>query len=248
MMRWFIDWQIAASKKFDRLLPEQYRIDGKRTFEKCIAPRFIFKGMNICDVGAGKRPYITTEMKDSLGLNVVGLDISQRELELAPKGAYTRVVCADISSYTGNHEMDLVICQAVLEHVPDVECALRGISSILKPGGIALIFLPCRNALFARLNALLPEKLKRKLLFTIFPSSRAMCGFPSFYDQCTPRGIVRLATRHQLVLREMHAYFCSPYFSFFLPFHLLWRGWSFFSRAVVGDEAAESFTVVLQRR
>jgi 2-polyprenyl-3-methyl-5-hydroxy-6-metoxy-1,4-benzoquinol methylase len=248
MIRELIHWQITISRQFDRFLPEQYRVDGKTAFQNCVVPRFLRKGITICDVGAGKRPYVSPELKNELGLRIIGLDIDQKELNLAPDGAYTKVICADVSSFEGNRDADLVICQAVLEHVPSVERALRAIASMLKPGGAALIFLPCRNALFARLNALLPEKLKRKLLFTIFPKQKTMSGFPSYYDQCTPRRIAKLAAQNQLQVREMHTYFCSSYFTFFAPLHLLWRGWSFFSRALVGDQAAESFTMVLERR
>lgn len=246
MMRQFINWQMAISVGFDRLFPQKYCLDGQTVFQRVVAPRFISKGMTIYDVGAGKRPYITRAMKDDLTLTVIGLDIDQRELDLAPEGAYTRTVCADISVYEGNRDADLVICQAVLEHVLDVGRALRGIASILRPGGAALIFLPCRNALYARLNTLLPQRLKRKLLFTIFPNQRRICGFPSYYDRCTPRGISKLAAQHKLLVREIHPYYYSPYFTFFFPFHLIWRAWSLFSRAFAGDEGAETFTIILE--
>ncbi len=72
-----------------------------------------------------------------------------------------------------------MICQALLEHVPSTERAFRAIGSLLKPGGLALIFAPSRNAVFARLNLLLPQRLKRAILFAVFPESRYRDGYSS---------------------------------------------------------------------
>ncbi len=71
-----------------------------------------------------------------------GLDIDKEELIQAPEGSYDEIICTDITKYRGNLEADIVICQALLEHVKGVENAFMAISSILKPGGLALIFVP----------------------------------------------------------------------------------------------------------
>jgi 2-polyprenyl-6-hydroxyphenyl methylase/3-demethylubiquinone-9 3-methyltransferase len=246
MLRKFIQWQIAIGRRFDSWLPQSWRLNGQADFQNDVVPPHLTRGMSICDVGGGKRPYITAEMKNRLDLRTIGLDIDQHELDSAPEGSYTSSLCADIATYRGHHDMDLVICQAVLEHVPKARLALQSIRSMLRPGGTALIYLPCRNALFARLNLLLPEKLKRTLLFTLFPASAKVCGFPSYYDRCTPAEIARLASQEQLLVQETRAYFYSQYFMPFFPFHLLWRAWSVLSRAVIGNEAAESFTIILK--
>lgn len=245
--RRFINWQIAISERFDNWLPQSCRINGETHFQNVIAPPHIIKGITICDVGGGKRPYVTAEMKSTFALKTIGVDIDQRELDSAPCGTYTATICDDISTFRGNHDVDLVICQSVLEHVPKVDLALQSIASMLKPSGVALIFLPCRNALFARLNLVFPEKLKQWLLFTIFPGSSSICGFRSYYNQCTPNRIARLASQNGFLIQEVHAYFYSYYFTFFFPFHLIWRVWSLLSRAVLGNAAAESFTIIVKR-
>ena len=102
---------------------------------------------------------MSAESKRRLGARVVGLDISQSAPDAAPAGAYDQVVCADLTAYQGRGDADFVICQTLMEHVTNVEQAFRALSSILKPGGGLLVFTPSRNAVFARLNLLLPEGL-----------------------------------------------------------------------------------------
>jgi 2-polyprenyl-3-methyl-5-hydroxy-6-metoxy-1,4-benzoquinol methylase len=77
----------------------------------------------------------------------------------------------------------MLVCQAVLEHVRDVEQAFAAFASILKPQGLALIGVPSRHAAFARLNMLLSEKVKRKILFFVFPHMKEGQGFISYYDR-----------------------------------------------------------------
>ena len=110
------------------------------------------------------------------------------------------------------------------------------------------MFVPSRNALFARLNLLLPERAKRALLFGLFPEKREAQGFPSYYDQCTPRRIQELGVAHGLELVKAEYYFKSSYFSFFLPFYVLWRGWVVASRALFGCNAAETFSYAMVKR
>ncbi|MBV9279089.1 MAG: methyltransferase domain-containing protein, partial [Chloroflexi bacterium] len=169
MLRWrpfraLIDGQARLSRAFDALLPPLFRVDGMQDFIDSFAPKYIRPGSKVYDVGGGKRPYLSPAQKAGLGIFTVGLDVDRRELERAPAGAYDEVIARDIAGFVGRGDADLVICLAVLEHVRDVEAALGAVSSILRPGGRAIAFVPSRNALYARLNRLLPESLKVKLL------------------------------------------------------------------------------------
>ena len=247
LLRGFIDLNVRMSRAFDRLLPNAYSIDGNQDFVNTFAPDYIRPGLYVVDVGGGKRPFISVETKIALELRVLGVDISQNELDRAPKGAYDEVVCTDITRYRGKGEADLVICQAVLEHVKDVQAALASISSILRPGGVAVIFVPSRNAVFARLNLILPEGLKRRLLHFIYPHMREGQGFPSYYDRCTPRDFCNMAVRSGLVIGENRYYFESAYFTFFFPAHMIWRLWVVLFRSLVGNQAAETFSLVMAK-
>jgi SAM-dependent methyltransferase len=175
--RRFIEFQTRLSGRFDGLLPEGFRIDGNREFLDKLVPAFLQPRTVVYDVGGGENPVVGPERKTELDLRVIGVDIDGGELASAPAGSYDQTVCADISGYQGPEDGDPVICQALLEHVRDNGAALRAISTILKRGGRALIFVPSRNAVYARLNLLLPEALNRKILFTVFPETRRDHGF-----------------------------------------------------------------------
>lgn len=247
MIRSFINWNVRLSRAFDRLLPADYRIDGNSDFKNGFAPKWLKSNIRVVDIGGGKNPFIAVDKKTALAIHVTGVDISAQELERAPAGAYDITKCADISKTVGSGDADLCICQAVLEHVQDVEAAFVAIASFLKPGGVALIFVPSRNAVFARLNLLLPEWLKRYLLFTIFPQTKRDQGFPSYYNRCTPAGFRAIAKCAGLEIQEAKYYYVSSYFSFFAPLYVLWRAWILLFRLVANEQAAETFCMALKK-
>lgn len=248
LLRTLLQNQIWLSRKIDSLLDPSYRRDGNRDFQEQVVPPFIRPAMVVYDIGGGSRPYLSATAKQEKSLTVVGTDISKAELEAAPPGAYDRTVCADITQYTGAGDADLVICQAVMEHVRDADGAFRGIATTLKPGGHALIFVPSRNAAFARLNLLLPESWKRRILFTLFPhKAEGHDGFPAFYDQATPARYRALAKKHGLEVVKIHPYYVSSYFSICAPVYALWRLWIVAFRALCAEEAAETFSVILRK-
>jgi 2-polyprenyl-6-hydroxyphenyl methylase/3-demethylubiquinone-9 3-methyltransferase len=165
MIRWFIGVNRKASRAIDRLLPDKFSLDGNRDFLDRIAPRFLLRGVHVFDVGGGRHPFVAKETKDTLQLRVTGLDIDAAELAAAPAGAYDDVVVADIACYRGTEGADVVICQAVLEHVVDTRAAFASLKSLVRPGGRILLVVPSRNAAVARVNLLMPHRLKRRLLF-----------------------------------------------------------------------------------
>ncbi len=248
MCRKFIQGQIALSNWFDRsFLPFDYRLDGSDDYRSSLVPEYVHKHGRVYDVGGGKHPCISVEFKRERMLSVIGLDIDKHELEQAPSGIYDEMLESDITTHRGEGDADVILCHTLLEHVKSVEAAFKGIESILKPGGRAVLFVPSRNAVYARLNLILPEALKKRLLYIIFPQTLEHQGFKSYYDCCTPRDFKRIAEKYGLELEEERIYFLSAYFSFFFPFYLCWRGWVVFFRMLAGEQAAESFSMVFQK-
>jgi 2-polyprenyl-6-hydroxyphenyl methylase/3-demethylubiquinone-9 3-methyltransferase len=248
ILRKFIDGQIRWSQRLDRAVPRWLSRDGNSHFVREMAWQHIGAGQTVYDIGGGKHPLIPARVKEERRLRVIGVDIDAGELRQAPPGAYDDIICADICSHVGAGDGDLLICQALLEHVPDTQAAFRAMASMLRPGGKALLFVPSRNALFARLNLLLPEELKKKILYSVFPQTAKQQGFKSYYDACTPRGFRALAARSGFEVRETQLFYQSAYFTFFFPLHALWRCWVLLFHLVDRVQSAETFAMVLEKR
>lgn len=247
MLRQLLDTQIRWSRSLEGRLPEELTTDGYADFASRIVPAHLARGQTVYDVGGGKRPYVSAEQKAALALRIVGIDIAQEELDRAPPGVYDRTICGDIAKLRGDADADLLICLAVLEHVRDVSGAFVAIASCLKPGGRALIFVPSRNAPFARLNVMVPEPIKKRILYAVFPQSRGHQGFPSYYDRCTPRAFAKLAASVGLTVEEEKLYFVSTYLYAFFPAYLLWRASKQLIALFDRRAAAETFAMVLRR-
>jgi 2-polyprenyl-6-hydroxyphenyl methylase/3-demethylubiquinone-9 3-methyltransferase len=246
-LRRFIDLNVRASRSFDRMLPRRFSVDGNRDFVDQVVPRYLYSGVRIADVGGGRHPFLDAAAKRELGAHVTGVDISRSELIAAPAAAYDDLVVADIAHYRGSENMDIAICQSVLEHVEDTARALSCLASMVRPGGRILIFVPCRNAGFARINLMLPENLKKRLLYFIFPETRGKQGFRSYYDRCTPGEFRRLAAAEGLQMELERYFWSSTYFGFLLPLHVLWRLYQLLVTPLFGGQVAESFSMVLTK-
>jgi SAM-dependent methyltransferase len=247
-----VHFTVALSQAFDRrFLPPEFAVDGNQDFIHRLFRSHLFPGATVVEVGGGKNPLISTGEKRELGLRVIGIDISARELSAAPPGVYDRTICCDITRYSGDVQADVAICAALLEHVRDTGAALRAIGTLLKPKGVALIFVPCRNAVYARINQITPESLKRWLLKAIYGDfsdvEAGLTGFPAYYDRCTPRDICRMAQVSGFSVQGLRVYFASGYFQFLPPLYVAWRLWQLAFRRIAGDQAAETFSVVLRK-
>jgi 2-polyprenyl-3-methyl-5-hydroxy-6-metoxy-1,4-benzoquinol methylase len=249
ILRSFIQFNMTISDWFDRtFLDPALVVDGNSEFSASVVHPYVSIGAKVYDVGGGKNPFFTLEEKERNRLSIVGIDISKNELDRAPAGIYDESICADISTIEGREDGDIVVCQAVLEHVADTRNAIRSISTLLKTGGTALIFVPSRNALFARLNLIIPETLKRYLLFSIYPNSSRDQGFRSYYKNCTPKELLKFSAEFGLAETKTLSYYMSGYFRFLFPVHIIWRIWLLAFIAIDRVQASETFTLILRRK
>lgn len=247
MLRSFIRLNKRASAALDSILPAEFSADGNAYFHTMVPP-LVQEGLVVYDLGGGSRPLFSAEDKKRARLTVVGLDLSQDELDAAPQGSYDRAIAADLTTFRGEGDADLVICQATLEHVADTNGALAAIASCLKPGGVAAIFVPCRNAWFARLNLMLPQRIKERLLFTLIPEKAdGHEGFPAYYNRCTPKEFARMAASRGMSVETQRLFWKSSYFSIFVPLYAVWRLWTLLGRYVIGRQACETFAMILRK-
>ncbi len=249
MLRKFLNINVRISNALDSLLPAKARLDGNKHFRSHYIPRAYGEGHHLYDLGGGSVPCISLEEKNRLGMTVTGFDISADELAAAPAGVYDQAIAADLCTYVGKPEADSVVCQSTLEHVKDTNGAIRAIGSCLKPGGRAFLFMPSRYAVFAQINRRLPQKLKEKLLFALFPSkATGHDGFEAFYDHCTPKQIKALADAHGMDVEEKQLYWISSYFTIFFPAFILWRMYQGLLWLLIQEQACETFCIVLKKR
>lgn len=249
LVRGFIEGNRTLSDRFDGLLSPSYSEDGYQTFLQKILPGLLSRDIRVYDIGGGSLPCLSIEQKREDNITLIGVDIDDGELAQAPAGLYDETICTDIARFRGNSDGDLAVCLASLEHVTDVRGSMCALSTIVKPGGRVALFVPCRNAMFARLNLYLPQKLKKSLLFKIFPETAdGHQGFKAYYDSCTPKQMTGLARHYGFDVEMQRCFWMSSYFSFFFPLYVCWRLWTIFARICIGVQAAETFVLVLRRR
>jgi SAM-dependent methyltransferase len=99
--------------------------------------------MKILDVGCGDGHWWKFFENFKLS-NICGVDISQSEVDIAKK--FINAKCVDITNddfnKEFNQEFDLIIGNCSLEHIFNLEAALRNIKRSLSPGGYFILFVP----------------------------------------------------------------------------------------------------------
>jgi 2-polyprenyl-3-methyl-5-hydroxy-6-metoxy-1,4-benzoquinol methylase len=218
----FFRRQVQICRAIDARFFSDFALDGNQEFDSLVRT-LIRPGSRIADVGGGKTPFFNACQVAEQKLVVTGVDMDSVELSLAPPNCYADAIVGRIEEVRGDRSKDYVVAQSVLEHVEDGRRAATGIASFARIGGVVATFCPNRRAWFARLNTLLPEKVKRAVLFFVFPGKRERQGFPAFYDGCTPRELRENMRRAGVHCNETRYYFTSSYFMFFVPAYLLWR-------------------------
>jgi SAM-dependent methyltransferase len=170
-------------------------------------------GVNILDIGGGRRPTIASEDRPR-GSHYVGLDASAVELNASPLGSYEETVAVDVEQHVSSlvDRFDLIVAWQALEHVADLTRAVDNLHRYARPGGWFVACLSGRNAAFAIANRLLPNRLGRGVV------SRLMrrpvdSVFPAHYDRCDDRGL-------RQVLADWDQVHVIP----------LWRGADYFDR------------------
>lgn len=108
------------------------------------------KNSQILDLGCGTG-YMSVLLAMQ-GVHVIAIDIRKESLacfETYAKKYSIHQIHGDFFDFYID-PVEAILCQEVLEHLPDVKSALRKIASFLKPGGFGLFFVPYRENLEAK--------------------------------------------------------------------------------------------------
>lgn len=245
MIRAFIKANIKLSELFEKLFFFE-KNDGvllTKFFDK------FHRDSVVADVGGGKKPAkIILERQDINVASYDGYDIDIDELNLA-KEHYNEVFRIDLTEHMNDRlvkKYDYVICRNTLEHVDDAAQAVKNLSLMLNEDGCIYLKLPCKHAIFANLNLVLPQEIKKKFLHFIFPW-KIGDGFPVFYDKSTPNDYTKLLEDCGFKIKEIRLIKWSSYFSFFFPFYVFWRLITLIQNLTIKDYC-ESFEIVANYR
>lgn len=103
-------------------------------------------GLNVLDAGCGTG-YLSRKLHER-GANVIGIDFSERMIEIARAKApgldFRIESCSDLGSVE-NGSIDMVIANYVLMDTPDLDGAMGAFHRVLRVGGVAIVVFshPC---------------------------------------------------------------------------------------------------------
>ncbi len=101
------------------------------------------RSFKVLDVGCGDGHW-WQHLKKIRSLSVYGIDIKQSEIDLAKKEIDAR--CVDITDelkvMSYEKEFDIAVGNCSLEHVPQIDKALKNINSLLKKDGLFILYVP----------------------------------------------------------------------------------------------------------
>lgn len=126
--------------------------------------KYAAPGSKILDVGVGLGRLLSRFPE----LERYGMDISRGYLQVS-QGKGIQVCCSKIEDmpYREN-SFDLVVCTDVLEHVVDLNAAVRNLIHVTKPGGYLIVRVPYRENLAQYLDEAYPYQLAHVRTFDEF--------------------------------------------------------------------------------
>lgn len=244
------DTQVRICNGFDFLFPKSFRIDGYSDFRQKIVPRFLTRhNQRVYELCHDHSPVISAEDKRKHDLRIIALHQSEYELALMPAASYDTAIVTDITKFNGAEDGDLVIGDSTLNHTDDCPEALRRIATLIKPGGLGLLYVTSRHSLYARMCNTVPRGFWRKVLFRVFPPKGVSYDLSKArYNQCSPKELRHIALANGLELLTTRYYYSGPYYRTVFPVYVFWRIWTALKKIFLPEKAAESFTLILQKR
>jgi SAM-dependent methyltransferase len=211
----FIEWNRRQCYAFVRRFPRFFR---KKTYTEELMRRIqVTLDQNVesvLEVGGIDRPLL----EKGIGFEYVGLDIEAKSECYA---IYDRFLVQSVENPIDG-PFDAVISITVFEHVLDNRAALKSMFDALKPGGVMHHYIPGKGHPYALILRLLGPTWQKKLISITRAKSKETTGYPTFFDHCTVKGMLKLfrETSFEDTDIDIH-YGANDYFSFFIPAFVL---------------------------
>ncbi|MBN2468464.1 MAG: class I SAM-dependent methyltransferase [Deltaproteobacteria bacterium] len=176
----------------------------------------------IVDVGGGKSCPFSGYRRPGTQTKIIAVDVSAEELADNEDVDEKRV--ANIMEHLPfeDGEVDIVVSRSVLEHLENLDLFVTEAARVLKKDGYFIHLFPSKFAPFSAINQLVPNKVAKRLLYSLHPNAKGICGFPAYYNKCFYSAIKSLLHKNGYEIVESHvSYYQASYFKFFVPFFLL---------------------------
>ncbi|MDC1485817.1 bifunctional 2-polyprenyl-6-hydroxyphenol methylase/3-demethylubiquinol 3-O-methyltransferase UbiG [Pelagibacteraceae bacterium] len=167
------------------------------------------KKINILDIGCGGG--LLAEPMKRLGANVVGIDASNKNIEIAnfhakKNNLKIKYICASPETLKIKKKFDVILNMEIVEHVNDVNFFIKKSSNLLKKNGIMFI---------ATLN-----KTLKSYIFAIVGAEYVLKWLPigthDWQKFLTPTDLIKVCKKNNLTLEKLDG----------MNFNLLTNKWS----------------------
>jgi SAM-dependent methyltransferase len=170
------------------------------------------RDIQILEAGCGRSWSIPL---DGLAYRLTGIDSDPEALRARVEtvGDLDDAVLGDLRTATlPDAFFDVVVCSYVLEHVTDPDVVLRNFQRWLKPGGIMILRVPDRDAVYGFLARMTPHWLHVAVYRYILGSANAgkpgFAPYPTVYDPLISyAGLAEYCKQNGLRLRQAVGHF-----------------------------------------
>ena len=208
----------GSSIEFERR--DRYREPWRDRFD-ALTKTYLTNNVRVLDVGSGRTPAIAPETRPS-DCRYSGLDLSRRELELAPAGSYDETWVSDVTRFIPELQgrFDLIVSWQVFEHVKPLDVALENLRAYLRPGGGLVALFSGSFSAFGLINQVIPSRLGVWAMHRLL-SRPPESVFPAYYHHCWDGRLQKILSAwsyHEVI----PLYRAAGYFGFSRPLQRLY--------------------------
>ena len=201
----------------------------------------LFTG-TVVDAGCGKKVWYTVQLDRC---KYVGIDRSISDL--LKNNQIDARICADVSYLPlRNESANLIVCQDLIEHLPDPARFIGEVCRVLVPGGTFMINTPSLYGGVSPLGKLLPRFLS-EFIWKVWKKQK-MPDYPFVYKANTKRSLRHLASDNGLVIEKiLHINLVPHWFhSFSILATAIWAYGEFVGK--IRMEFLKSYMIVVLRK